>query len=115
MTTLRQKRLSELLRHEIASVLLRDDFHDPMLDNRAVIVSQVDVSPDLSHAKIFVETLAGKDSDLAVKALNKLSGRIRHQIKPHLHIKRMPKLHFILDDSFQKADHLNRLINNISR
>ena len=114
MTSIRQRRVGELLRHEIAQILLRDDFHHPTLNNRAIIVSQVDIAPDFSHAKIFVETLGGKGGNDAVKVLNQIASHIRKKIKPNLHIRRMPRLQFMLDESFEKAATLHHIINQLN-
>ena len=68
----RAQRVGEQIQRELAE-LLRDHVKDPRVGR--VTVTAVEVSPDLSHAKIFVSHLAGAEhADEAVTALQRTAG-----------------------------------------
>jgi ribosome-binding factor A len=106
----RQLRAGELIRHELAQALQRDEMHDETLANRNITVSQVQTSPDLKHATVFVTTLGGIDVDGAVKALNAAAGRIRRVLAPKLALKYQPELRFRKDESFDQAARIDDLL-----
>ena len=57
----RQRRVNELLRHAMAEILLRDDITDDALRGVAITVTEVQTSPDLKNATVFVMPLGGVD------------------------------------------------------
>ena len=113
MPSQRQQRVSELLREEISLIMLRD-MHDPHL--QSLTVTDVEVSPDLRHAQIYVSTLG--DETERRKVLAALTGRavgfVRGQLARRLDLRRIPELHFRLDDSPRRAQHIEMLLYQIA-
>ncbi|MBX2856632.1 MAG: 30S ribosome-binding factor RbfA [Rhodobacteraceae bacterium] len=108
----RQLKVGESIRRTLSDVLMRGETHDPELTRFSITVSEVRASPDLRHATAFVLPLGGKDADAALAALKKNTRELRHQVTKSLTLKYSPELHFVLDESFDRMDAANRLLND---
>ena len=111
----RQLRVGEMLRHALSEILRRDNFFDPDLDGVSVTISELSVSPDLSNARVYVMPLGGENSDTVLPALNRLAPVLQREVATRVHLRRVPRLKFILDDSFENAARLNVAFNSIRR
>ena len=108
----RRLRVGERMRHILSQVLRRGNFNDPHLsDVNTLSVTAVDVSPDLKNAVAFVMPLGGKHGDLVVAALNRAAGFLRSAVAPELDLRYTPKISFRLDNSFDEAERVARLLN----
>ena len=108
----RQLRVAERIRHILAKILMEGSFHDPFLEKSSLIsVTAVDIGPDLKHATAYVMPLGGKDVAQTVEALNRAAGYFRSEIAPQLDLRYTPKVTFRPDNSFDEAEHINRLLN----
>ena len=65
--TQRQLRVGEEIRHILATILSRGEYSHPLLEEASVIVTEVRISPDLKHAKVFITSLGGKNMEAVVK------------------------------------------------
>jgi len=71
------------------------------------------VSPDLSHAKIFVSHLAGAEhADEAVTALQRTAGFLRTELAHRMQLYSVPQLHFVYDDSIESGMRMSQLIDD---
>ncbi|MCP5141795.1 MAG: 30S ribosome-binding factor RbfA [Gammaproteobacteria bacterium] len=103
----RTERLGEQLQRELAE-LIRDELKDPRLG--LVTVTAVEISRDLSHAKVFVtEMLDGKRQE-SIKALRSSAGFLRREIGRRLSVRMIPELHFHYDESVEEGARMDRLI-----
>ena len=73
-------------------------------------VSDVEISRDLAHAKVFVTALQPEHSAEAVKALKALSREIRYQLGRLMKLRHVPELHFHYDDSFDRGERIDNLL-----
>ena len=104
----RKARIGELLQHELAELILRE-VKDPRVQR--VTVTNVDVSPDLSHAKILISVLgAAEPQPEVVQALNHAAGFLRHALGKRLKLRSVPELRFSYDESLDRAARLEALI-----
>ena len=110
----RQLRVGELLRKELSEALVKNDFHHSGLSNFCITVSQVIVTPDMKWAKAFVSPLGGENFDEAMNYLNKNIFSIQKIIASKVRLKRMPKLVFIEDKSFDFASNLSKKIKGLN-
>jgi ribosome-binding factor A len=112
--TQRPLRVGEEIRHALAAVLYDISFVAPELDGVSITISQVQVSPDLRHANVFVTPLAKSEAEAApiIKALNKHSGHFRHEVDRKVALKFSAKLKFIYDASFETAAKMEELLRN---
>ena len=110
----RQLRVGELLRKELSEVLVKYDFHHADLSNFSITVSQVIVTPDMKWARAFVSPLGGDNFDEVMDNLNKNIFNIQKIIASKVRLKRMPKLVFIEDKSFDFASKINQKIKGLN-
>lgn len=103
-------RVGESVRHALSSVLARGDVQDDDLKGVSVTVTEVRVSPDLRHAKVFVMPLGGDTEGKVVKALNRNAAFLRGELGRKLTMKYTPSPKFVLDESFSEATHIDALL-----
>ena len=109
----RQLRVGEALRHALSEVLMREDFFDPDLVNVPITISEISISPDLSNARVYTMPLGGVNVETVLPALNRLSPLIQSLVAKKVHLRRVPRLRFLLDNSFENAARMNVLFNAI--
>lgn len=106
----RTDRVEELLKEEIA-VILRE-VKDPRVG--FVTVMDVEVSPDLRHAKVFVSVLGDEEEKQeTMKALENASGFVRARVGEGVTLKFLPRLRFVLDRTMEKAARIEELIHEM--
>jgi ribosome-binding factor A len=108
--TQRQLRAGELIRHALVEILREEEMEDPSLKGVSVTVTEVRMSPDLKHAVCFVEPLGGARAAEVTAALNRVSRFLRGRLGHAVELRFTPDLKFVHDESFDAADHMNRLL-----
>ena len=111
----RQLRVGETLRHALSEILMREDFFDPDLANVSVTISEITVSPDLTNAWVYTMPLGGVNIEGILPALNRLAPLIQSFVAKKVHLRRTPRLRFLLDESFENAARMNELFAAIQR
>ncbi len=107
-------RVSEDIKREIIAVMR--ELKDPRIKDKMLTVVRVDVSHDLSFAKVYVSALDGIDSAKeAVKGLVSATGKIRHEVGSRLRLRKTPELKFIADDSVEHGMEIFSKIKSVSR
>ena len=112
MASTRPSRVGDQLRAEISDLLARE-VHDPGIG--FVTITQVTVSPDLQVARAYYTTLGDERArrDTA-RALGRATPFLRRQIGRRLRLKRVPLLEFFFDESIERGDRIERILNEIS-
>lgn len=107
--TRRTERINDLLREEISDLLLRQ-VKDPRVGG-LVTITEVDVSPDLRVAKVFVSVM-GTDEEKAstFRALAAAAHFIQRELRRRLTIRRTPELTFLADASLERGAHILDLL-----
>ena len=105
-------RVGEAIRHALAEVLAREELRDPALAGVSVTVSEVKPSPDLRNASVFVLPLGGRDKGEVLQGLGRCAPFLRGQVAKRVRLKFTPELHFRLDDRFERADRISKLLND---
>ncbi|MCS6878128.1 MAG: 30S ribosome-binding factor RbfA [Geminicoccaceae bacterium] len=108
--TQRQLRVAEQMRHLIAEALLRGEIRDPRLQGRSVTIAEVRVSRDLRHARVFATELGKPLSAEAAAALARAAPWLGGHLARAMHLKFAPKLEFVADTLFERADRVERLL-----
>ena len=105
-------RLNEQFRREIAEILHRD-VRDPRV--REVTVTGVEVTSDLWLARVYV-SVAGDEKERveALKGLDAASNFIKRVLGGTLHIRRVPELRFVEDDTLVQASRIEEILKEIS-
>ena len=97
------------------SKIISNDLRDPRI-NSLITVTRVEVSADLSHAKVFVTILSENDTykQQTYKILNASSSFIRKALSQELNMRLTPEIHFFLDDTWEKGEHMDNLISKLN-
>ncbi|MHB9035356.1 MAG: 30S ribosome-binding factor RbfA [Armatimonadota bacterium] len=107
----RQEKIQGLIKVEVSEILQRE-FKDPRLGFITVI--DVEVSPDLRHARIFVSVMGSEEERKANMAvLNKARHFVRQALGKRMHMKTLPEIEFRLDTSADKSIKIFELLEEI--
>ncbi len=113
MRSQRQLRVGEEIRHALADVLMRGDLPWPAgFDLPSITVAEVQVSPDLKNATVFVMPLGGVKLEETVRTLNNHVGFFRHMVAQKINLRYMPKLVFSPDRSFDYAKRISEILHD---
>ena len=111
----RQLRVGEELRHLISNALLRESFYDQIIENNTITITEVNVSPDLKNAKVYIMPLGGENKLEVLDSLNKSNGRIKKLISSNINLRQIPKLQFKIDETFEYAKKIEDILQNIKK
>ena len=105
----RPQRIGDLIQRELSDLLARE-VRDPRVG--MVTLTSVDVSPDMSHAKVFFTLLDKDHLDEVQEGLGRAAGFLRSQLAKRMQLYSIPELRFQYDESIERADRLSRLIDS---
>jgi len=108
----RQLRIGEEIRHALADLFRRGDFHDPELAELNVTVTEVRISPDLRNATAFVTPLGGGPMDETLSALRRAAPFLRGQVARAINLRHAPMLSFEADTSFDYAGRIDDILHS---
>ncbi|EDY20594.1 ribosome-binding factor A [Chthoniobacter flavus Ellin428] len=105
----RLERVNELLKRELGELLSREVSFEAAL----VTVQQVDITPDLKHAHVFISVIGSDEQARAAMAkLHDSRKNLQHLLSKRVVLKYTPHLHFKLDESIERG---TRVINILSQ
>lgn len=104
----RSERVAGQIRRDLAK-LIQHEVKDPEVG--FISVSDVEVSRDLSHAKVFVTVFDPEKAKTSLNALRRASAFLRTRLGKKLRMRHVPELHFKHDDSVEQGSHIDQLIN----
>ena len=110
LTYKRSQRVGDLLRREIADIIMRR-VKDPRIG--FVTVTGVDITDDLKIAKVFVSCLKDEEKDTTLEILNAAKSFIRSEVARRIRIKVIPTLEFRVDESMGYGDRIDKLLREI--
>lgn len=104
----RTRRVAEQIQRELAE-LIQLELKDPRVG--LVTLTDVEVTPDYAHAKVFFTLLGGEEHSAPVMAgLQHAAGFLRSQLAHRMKLRMMPQLHFVYDVSVERGMRLSHLI-----
>lgn len=103
----RARRVADLVHQQLA-LLLKREINDPRLEN--ISFTAVDVSSDLSQAKVFFSTWNADEINEAQAALEKAAGYLRSLLAKSTALRFIPNLRFCYDQSIEQGARLSKLI-----
>jgi len=113
MSSRRICRVNDEIRKEISSLLMHE-IRDPRLSG-LLSVTEVDTSPDLRCAKVYVSVMGTEEEKKQVeKGLAAASGFIRRGLGERLTLRFIPELSFLRDDSIERGSRLLEIINDVA-
>ena len=103
----RTDRVSAQLRRELGTLV-----HEAVreLGLPSVSVSDVEVTRDMAHAKVFVTALQPERADEALKGLKEAAKQIRYELGRAMKLRHVPELHFHYDASFDRGERIDQLL-----
>ncbi|MDX1390195.1 MAG: 30S ribosome-binding factor RbfA [Acidobacteriota bacterium] len=111
MSTHRRERIADLLQRILAEAV-RDKIRDPRVG--FVTLTEVRVSPDLRHARIYVSDLGESEQRAAaVVALNHAASFLRGEVARHARLKYVPRLEFVEDVALETGMRVERLLDDL--
>lgn len=101
MPNYRMQKVNEDVKRAISDII-RNEIRDPQVPDLCSVL-RVDVSKDLSFAKVYVTVMGDQDgrTKLAEKSLNRAAGFIKHKLSEVMQTRSVPTLKFVGDDSIQ--------------
>ena len=111
--SIKTERLANLLIKEISSILMTEIKDE---DIKFVTITHLDLSSDLSYAKVYCTVLNDENRDKCIHDLNGAKGFIKTKLaKRKLEIRRIPDLRFIYDESVEYGNKIENIINKINK
>ncbi|HOB41755.1 MAG TPA: 30S ribosome-binding factor RbfA [Bacillota bacterium] len=111
MSSYRPDRVKAAIRQEVSNILQRD-LKDPRLG--FATVTDVDISGDLQHVKIYVSILGEEESRTeTMKALESAKGYIRSEIGRRVPLRLTPEISFEYDESIERGARILKLIEEV--
>ena len=111
--SIRPERVAERIKREVAEIL-ESELRDPRLHG-IVSVTDVEVTGDLSYARIFVSLLEqGPARERALQALASAAPFVRRQLAPRLSLREVPEIRFLLDTSIEKGARVEELLRRLA-
>ena len=98
---------------EVISKVINEEIKDD--DIKFVTITAVDISSDLSYAKVYFTNLIDTDREKVLKALNRASGFIRNKLMDMVEVRKMPELTFIYDESIEYGNKIEKIIDEIKK
>ncbi|MBA4179064.1 MAG: 30S ribosome-binding factor RbfA [Anaerolinea sp.] len=112
--SMRTTRVAELLREELADLILRE-VKDPRVSRGMISITEVLVSPDLRRATVYVSHLGnGQERVDAIKGLEHSAHFMHRELMHRLRLRNVPELVFRFDPSIERGARLASLINEVS-
>lgn len=98
----------------IMARIMQEEIKDPRIDFSMLSITRVDVSSDISHARINVSILGDNDKQKqTMQALQKAKGYIRTVLAKSLQVRHAPELEFRLDRSIEHGIHIASLLDEL--
>lgn len=114
-TSRRVSRISSLIQQEVSQMLI-SEIKDDRVGAGMVSVTDVNVSGDLQHAKIYVSIYGTEEARAATMAgLESATGFVRRELGRRVRLRRTPEVLFIEDRGLERGDRMLTLLNQLSQ
>ena len=108
----RQLRVAEEIQHVLATLLIHNNFFITGLKAPYIMLTEVDISSDLSFARIFVRAIPPVDTNEQVALLREHKGLFRKEIGRKIRLRIVPELDFVADTRMENAQRIEELLNS---
>ena len=111
----RVERVAALIRREI-SYLLLNGIRDERVQQAMITITEVQVSGDLQHCKVFVSIYGDENqTKLVMSGLDAASGFLRGELGRKLQLRRAPEIVFQLDRGLEKGTSVLNLLERLDK
>lgn len=109
----KNEKIAGLIQRNISEII-QFNLKDPKIG--FITITDAKVTNDLSYAKVFVSFLGqNARKEAGMKALERSKGYIRSELSKRLSTRKVPELIFVLDDSLEKGNRIDSIINDINK
>src|ERR1041385_6083825 len=105
----RQLRLNELVKRELSGIIVRE----MSFENALVTISDVDVTPDLKNAHVFVSVLGSATGASVIEKLDEHRPILQAELARKVVLKYTPHLVFHLDNSIERGARVIEIMQEI--
>ena len=111
--TLKAEKVAGIIQKEVSEII-QFQLKDPKIG--FITITDVTVTNDLSIAKVYVSFLGQKAREEAgMKALDRSKGYIRSELAKRMSMRKVPELHFLIDDSLERGNKIERILYEINQ
>lgn len=113
MASIRQEKFSRLLQRDL-SMILQQRTHS-YFEGKMVIVNDVEVSPDLGYAKVYLGFINQNERDYLLGLVQMHAKEIRHELAQKIRneVRKIPELTFYIDDTLDQAMKMEKLLQEL--
>lgn len=106
----RTDRVSAQLRRELGRLV-----HEAVREHGlpSASVSDVEVTRDMAHAKVFVTALQPERAQEVVRGLKDAARELRYELARAVKLRHVPELHFVYDDSVDRGERIENLLRDL--
>lgn len=108
----RTEQVSSLLKEVVGEYLTEHVEFEP---GTLVTVTRVDTPPDLNNATVYVSILPDNRKGSALEILRKLTGRMDKALFHKMAMKKVPRLHFRIDEQELYAQEIDRILDTLDK
>ncbi len=113
MANVRAHRVGEQMKKEMTDII-SNRIKDPRIG--FVTVTGVDVTGDLQQATVYITVLGDENKKAdSLEGLNKAKGFIRTEIGQRIRLRKTPELKFMIDESIEYGNRINKLLHDLER
>ena len=109
----RMNKINEELRKEISKVISLE-LKNPNLKG-LITVTQVETTPDLRYAKVFVSMIGVNNRKDTLGILKRSSGFIRSEVARTVNLRNTPELVFVFDESIEYGARIDNILKDITK
>ncbi|MBO8158307.1 30S ribosome-binding factor RbfA [Thermosyntropha sp.] len=114
MNRRRQERLAEEIKRTLSMII--KDLKDPRVDFTRVSVTRVELTNDLSHARIYISILGNEAEQKEImEVIQKAKGFIRSRLASEIQLRHAPDIDLRLDKSIEHGIRISSLLNEINK
>lgn len=110
--SVRQLRVGEEIRRLLSALFMRTSFRDPRLWDVDITITEVQMTPDLKMARVYFMNLGQNNGHDLEPAMENIASWVRRKLAGKLRLRYVPRLIFKVDETLQKAEHMDALLNS---
>ena len=110
MESTRQRKVARLIQKELGDVFQREG--QIFARGSMITVTVVRVTPDLSHAKVFLSIFPSKNKQQVIKTISEDVKKIRHELgkRVRYQLRTIPEIYFYIDDTLDYVENIENLL-----
>ena len=112
MKNVRVERINSEIKKSLAHII-DTELRDPQID-AMVSVSDVEITPDLAEAKVFITSIGKTPKEEVLSRIKGAGGFLRGKLSKQIKLRVTPRLNFYLDNSMEYSNKIENILKNIT-